>query len=118
MSIQQDKLKAIADAIRLKKRKSELIAANDFASEILSIETGITPSGTIEITENGTYDVTEYASASVNVASVNFEIYSVTQTINEDGTCNIDIGEDGTGTDYAVGQIIDGELCSLYIVTP
>lgn len=31
--------------------------------------TGITPSGTISITSNGTHDVTAYASASVNVSS-------------------------------------------------
>lgn len=38
-----------------------------YASKIDTIETGITPTGTINITENGTYDVTDKASANVNV---------------------------------------------------
>ena len=38
-----------------------------YASKIDAIETGITPTGTINITENGTYDVSDKASANVNV---------------------------------------------------
>ena len=40
-----------------------------YASKIDAIETGITPAGAINITENGTYDVTDKASANVNVSA-------------------------------------------------
>lgn len=45
------------------------------------VDTGITPSGNIEIDENGTYDVTEYASATVNVdgSAVSIEPLTVTE---------------------------------------
>lgn len=58
---------AIANAIRAKKGTSETIKAEDFANEIEGIPTGITPTGVIEITENGQVDVSNYASANVNV---------------------------------------------------
>lgn len=46
-----------------------------YASKIDAIETGITPTGTINITENGTYDVTDKASANVNVNSGDISEY-------------------------------------------
>lgn len=59
---------AIANAIRAKLGTSNPISAEDFATQIGTIPTGITPTGTIEITENGTVDVTNYAEANVNVS--------------------------------------------------
>ena len=67
------KLKTIKQDIKSALEEKGQTPSNVFstyANNIRAIETGgITPSGQIEITENGTYDVTNYASANVNVAS-------------------------------------------------
>ena len=66
-----DFLTDIANTIRTKKGTTGAINPQNFSSEIESIETGITPTGTIEITSNGEKDVTNYAKANVNITNQN-----------------------------------------------
>lgn len=62
-------LEDAADAIRTKAGTSDPIAPEDFDDAIDAIPTGTTPTGTLSISSNGTYDVTNYASAEVNCPS-------------------------------------------------
>lgn len=64
---------------------------DNLPSAIDSIQTGITPTGTINITQNGTYDVTNYASANVSVSGADKFKYGATiddmlLDLNTDGT--------------------------------
>ena len=56
----------IADAVRYKTGTNEKMLLSDIPEKIRNIE-GIIPSGSIEITENGTYNISEYASAVVDI---------------------------------------------------
>lgn len=64
-----DKLTAIANAIRAKTGKTTNMTLAEMPSEIASIQTGITPSGSITLTEEKSYDVTEKATAVVDFSA-------------------------------------------------
>lgn len=59
----------------------------DYAEASVNVPQGITPTGTINITTNGIHDVTTYAEASVNVPQGVFP--SGTLQIDDNGTYNV-----------------------------
>lgn len=64
----------IADAVRYKTGTNGKMLLSDIPDKIRNIE-GIVPSGSIEIVENGTYNISEYASAVVGVPTGGFPSY-------------------------------------------
>ena len=64
---EETSVQAIANAIRSKLGTDAVFKIGDMATAVSSIPTGITPTGSITLSSNGTYDVGQFGTAVVNV---------------------------------------------------
>lgn len=115
-TVQDTSLTSVANAIRVKAEISGTLEFPDeFVSAIQNISTGITPSGTKTITQNGTYDVTDYASADVQTPQPSGSI-SITQNgtvdVSQYASANVNVSG---GSDAMLRDLIEGDLTELVI---
>lgn len=98
--VQESSLQDIADAIRTKNGTQNTYKPAQMADAIEAISGGgITPTGTMNITTNGTHDVTSYASASVAVPTGTTPTGTKQVSITQNGTTTEDV------TNYANVEI-------------
>lgn len=93
--VNETSLQDIADSIRAKNGTQNTYKPGEMAAAIDALpSSGITPSGTLEITANGTYDVTNYASAEVDVPTGSTPVIN-SLSVTANGTYIAPTGVDG-----------------------
>lgn len=117
--ITEQYLSDIADAIREKKASEDTYNPSEMADAIESIQTGITPTGTkqVSITANGTTteNVTNYASAEITVNVPSESATLVTKSITENGTYNASSDSADGYSEVTVNVQSSGSLFDMYL---
>lgn len=103
VTITKNKLDSLAEVIGSKSNQNVPLTIEGMEDAVLSL---ITPIGTKSITENGTYDVTEYANANVDVLDKLIITPTYTYNSNDGPIWTIDKIYDEVDAAYTAGKTI------------
>ena len=84
------------------------IDVSSYSTVTVSVPVGTTPSGTKTITSNGNYDVTDYATASVNVSASDSLKITVVLMHNVSSACELKVKNEYNSTEYNVFSYLEG----------